>query len=210
MRLKEKFSDTSPEFAGRGLQKGVGSNFNTPFSWGRASKILEAEGWNYLSNGAFSYVFERESDPHRVLKLTSQNGDQAYMRFWSIAKRTENPHFPEVSRLGRLRVGKWNLFAVLVERLKPMPPDGNQDMVSRLRGESTAYLRGDTIPRWISVMYPEWIAALDMIKPALDVKKTVRYRGRHAFDFKPYRLDLNSGNLMWRGNTPVITDPLAS
>ena len=109
-----------------------------------------------------------------------------------MAKRSDNPHFPEVSRLGVMNVPD-PMYAVLLEKLEPKEYSHVEYIVSPMKN----FVRGtiDHLPNYITQKYPDLEEALTMTKSLL-------------MGNKGYSNDLHSSNIMWRGNVPVITDPI--
>jgi hypothetical protein len=196
--LIEKFVDQTPEVDGE--QATARSFPGRGQKWSSKERLdvldglqlfMEQRGWKILGTGYFASVFESPKVPGMVLKLMPRR-DQGYMRFYSMAKRSDNPHFPVVSRLGVMNVPD-PMYAVLLEKLEPKDYSRVDYIVSPMKD----FFRGDIdqLPNYISREYPELEKALAMARSLL--------RGN-----KGYNDDLHSSNIMWRGNVPVITDPI--
>lgn len=173
---------------------------------GLATGIMEymkERDWHYRNGGHFGGVFVNLQEPDVVLKILPR--DTGYLRFYSIAKRSENPHFPEVGKIRTMQIGETPLYGLMIEKLQPY--DGRYDEKAR------PITHGRPFDSYLSLSIVEYIEADDdqnfkvfdrlwpQLRPAVDkVKSVLGARYLH---------DIGSSNIMWRkGEFPVLIDPL--
>ncbi len=202
-KVYEKFRDESPELA-PDIPLSKGPRLSRPLNRGRDfTAWMEQRGWNKIGQGGYADVFYSEKQPQQVLKVF--HDDPGYIRFWAAAKNTDNPHFPEVSRMGRFAFVQddqhVSLIGVLIEKLERVPPGENYDDLYDLVRDIRFYLSTSTreLPLGITQRYPELQSALDILK-----KINTGSQGNPK-----YRLDITGSNILWRGDLPVISDPFA-
>ena len=165
-----------------------------------AEAILTDHGYQRVGSGTYAVVWGKP-DSKTVLKLV-KNEDKAYMDFVKLAlKHQDNPHFPRFSskvirlndnykaiRMERLVAGKGaednfrSMNAYIIERYISIK--GNLSGVAD-------YVREDI--NKLFDQYPQMKAACDLIIANLSYHQN----------------DLHPGNVMFRGNTMVITDPVS-
>lgn len=162
-----------------------------------ASAILNKSGYRSLGRPSrFGQVFHKDGDKS-ILKLFSLH-DHAYPKFVDLCRRTDNPHFPRFSRSSIVIKGT-PYCAVKTELLT----EGNYKLVyiaeffqafvhdfeTRFKVYQTGcedYLQGD----------PTMAAAFQLLKNTFGHDPTIKF-------------DLHYGNMMMRGETVVISDPVA-
>lgn len=200
--LQEKFTDMSPQVGSQGLRKGpptrkgaFGVSDQSLSPNDVVNKWFVQHGWNIISTGHWSRVYENPAQPNWVLKVMPGR-DRGYMRFWSIAKNSNNIHFPEVGKMGVMDIpGGQSVYCVMIEKLSPTCYDKPlqkllfRNLYSRQKDEAVA-------EQW-----PTWYDAFLEIYKVL--RKTNSQDGRYW-----YQNDLGGQNIMWRGNIPVIIDPI--
>ena len=159
-------------------------------------KIL---GLELLGLGARAHVYALS--PTRVLKVCSRL-DQGYDPFIRAAREANNPHLPKV-----YYIGNWADHPVYVlERLE----FGNESEKNFLRDEMyRRYNRlDDPSPEEPSSI--RWYQATnDPFGPELsDALRVVKNVTLNPPPGTYLSVDLHGGNIMLRGDIPVITDPL--
>ncbi len=195
--LREKFTDARVPLP-RDMQPTTVQDTGTIVENPAVIEYMKREGWTYIGEGLNAVVFGRPDSPW-VLRLT--DWDPGYLRFWSIAKHSENIHLPEVSRYGKVSFTTDDMehhvgFQSLVEKLTMGGP--NEELLIRsTRDFFDARTRG-FLPEEVEHLYPEWRDALELIRSA-NLGRNGRYK---------YMTDIHRGNIMYRGDVPVITDPL--
>lgn len=214
--LMDKFSDFQPKIGNDVDSNQSGESIRDEY--------MAQRGWTRIGSGAFGTVFKNPTQPGWVLKLFGW--DPAYMRFYSLAKRTDNPHFPEVSRMGtvvvpisRLRPEvKFN--AVMIEELAPFHSN-QSDLFQAMVDYADWYLntrfpdhRPAALAKLAPVVesaYPHFRAACELLRPIIDkpapLSAVARARGIQQ---RSYWHDGKDENYRLRGDTPVFTDQFAA
>ena len=161
-----------------------------------AVDLLTSKGYEQLGSGTFANVFQRKSRPNEVIKLFGTNDDayESYINF--IMKHQDNPHFPKV--IGKPMMITPDYYAVKLEKLEPY--DRKRDGLDLIRNIDQ-YLDGPFSSTSRKESFEEYLDAFPKFKEALDLLKTHKYKSSHGWD-------IHAGNVMWRGNTIVLTDPL--
>lgn len=218
--LFEKFRDQTPELGGYEARPQPYKDFSYGEHHESFDKLIKDAGWTYVNSGLMASVYEHPKYPGQVMKVLYRK-DSGYLRFYSMAKRSDNPHYPEVSRLGvikfpdtRRRTG-WDspnpditTYAVMLEKLNRYPsfPNQDNDDVDNFTTSFAEIIRGyarfdKPLPEWIDEKWP-------LLRPALELIKKYATMMKRGSSHRQYGVDIHSGNIMWRGNFPVITDPL--
>lgn len=152
--------------------------------------FLKSHGFTGLGMGAFGAVYEKPGYPW-VFKIFT--GDPAYKRYLDYVIRNQsNPYVPKIKG-GIIRINQ-NTFAVRMEKLTPMPnaiPRKVADLYWRLRNINRASDLNRKDLEWMQKNYPEILPILDALS-------------RVSGD----RLDIHHKNMMMRGKTPVLVDPV--
>lgn len=148
---------------------------------------LEQHGFKNLGQGSFGAVYEKPGYPW-VFKVF--NRDPAYLYFLKYAMAHQsNPHLPKIR--GLIKIDD-NTYVVRMEKLTQIPM-GSEPANSLLKQIHMMDSYGDLSDKQV-----EWI------------KNTLP--GVHqffmSFPLSGYEYDIHYENLMMRGNTIVITDPL--
>lgn len=155
--------------------------------------FMRKHGFNILGSGALGIAFEKPNYPW-VFKMFFD--DEGYLYYYNYARSHQNnPHVPK-TKGGPLKLtddshnGK--LYLVRIEKLTPLPND--------------APFTDPAIHEIINLEYPDSLtpdieeiiaSKYPLIIPIL---KDILNSG--------FAIDLHTGNIMMRDNTPVITDPL--
>jgi len=163
-----------------------------------AEDILEKAGYQKLGHGLYANVWWRK-DKSYVLKLVSSN-DRAYARYVRMCMSNPNPHFPKF-RGSFMRVND-NYNAIRMEKLSPVVRTRDMyDMVSVLE----SYI-------WHSAKLLSWPANLERDIQAMYVLEQTQPGITEACDLiatlPKVKIDMHLGNIMMRGKTIVITDPV--
>lgn len=152
---------------------------------GALLKYLESHGFKFVGRGVHGLVLEKPGYPW-IFKIFKQ--DPYYHMFLDYAiKHQDNPNVPKIKGKMIPIIGK--TYLVRMEPLTPIDP--NHELITR----TEAYFHLDDMPgdtrRWLQSRYPGVWKALE---------------GSQSWDGM---LDLHQGNIMMRGNTPVLIDPWA-
>lgn len=164
-----------------------------PMRYDEWLESLAAKGWVQISRATYARVFAHPNKPGRVLKVARD--DSAYDTFLSMALAyPNNPFFPKIFNVQRFTLQReWavvsftNVTVVEMERLTVKLPLTRADHNWRYAMEG--YAEGWRGKVWRS----KWE------QQAGDVLRKL---------FSLERPDLHAGNVMFRGNHPVITDPV--
>lgn len=156
-----------------------------------ADQILDKAGYKRLGNGAFGAVYEKPGVDY-VLKVFSST-DRAYIDFIKLVKSYPNKHFPKF--IGKVVKVNDVYSAIRMEKLSGM----HNHNVANLMQQYCVYrnVKGRIgYERLVDVL--DWLSEAPELKTALDL----------ILDNLAYELDLRTDNIMKRGNTYVITDPV--
>lgn len=160
-----------------------------------ADQVLRRAGYQRLGKGSFGAVYQKPGRPY-VLKVISSR-DRSYLDFIALARaHSTNPHFPRF--YGKLVRVTPEYYGVRMEPLKPYRHDpttiADYLTLRDYQGNPNSYLsmRRDDAFEFMEE-YPDLRAACDLIIDNLLTK---------------YPHDIKQDNLMLRGNTIVITDPV--
>ena len=161
-----------------------------PDTMGKAEKVLEKAGYVQLGTGAFASVYVRPGSSN-VLKLFYAD-DTAYIDFVKATLKYPNPHFPKFK--GKMMKITDTYYAVQMEKLREY--NGSWKNPSLL-SSYIYYLQG-----LHDADIADEINALEKEQPGIKAACKI------IADKVGHHLDLASNNLMMRGNTIVITDPV--
>jgi hypothetical protein len=155
-----------------------------------AHRILRNHGYEILGYGQFAQVFAKPSDPW-VLKLFS-NDDVAFIWFIAYTKQHPSPHWP----IFKSKVFQVNnvYSAIRTERLSPHTDDFA--MVHEIQYYVNHKFR-DTEEKFEP---RDTLIPVSLLQCVDDLSEAAKTAG--------YVLDMGSGNMMWRGNIPVLLDPV--
>ena len=176
------------------------NELSRPTSRVEAEKILTDHGYERVAGGTYAVVYGKPG-ANTVLKLVHKK-DVAYLAFVKMALENQsNPHFPRFSsKLIRLND---DYKAVRMERLTPGKGAEDNYRSFIAYGLDLYFARKGN-----------WNSMVDHAKESI----------RNAFEKNPklqeacdimikslsqYVNDLHPGNVMFRGDTLVITDPVA-
>lgn len=177
-----------------------------PPTMGKATAALERAGYEHMGSGLHASVYTKSGTDH-VVKLFSYR-DSAYPKFVKLAQTVSNPHFPKFK--GKLMKVTEDYYAIQMEKLSPLPEQSIgysninisssglgyaiNDYVRLKKGLGNNYIAPDkvkTIMEELEVSQPGIIEACDLIAGMTEAYP-----------------DIHKNNLMLRGNTLVITDPI--
>ena len=145
------------------------------------TNYLKQHGFARLGQGSFANTYEKPGYPY-VFKLFK--ADPAYLWYFNYCKQhQDNPHVPKIK--GNLIKISDDTFCVRMEKLTPCR---DHALAKTLRAATS---RRDSLNQ-LTKTYPQMVAILN------DITKT------------QYVTDLSVANIMMRGNTPILTDPLAT
>lgn len=176
-----------------------------PTHLGHAASILRSHGYTSVSGG-YGTVFTR-GDQNYVLKLFGSE-DHAYRAFVHMVRNNPNKHFPRFHG-NYIRVSP-EFYAVRMEKLDVFvdtrPYSSIQNLLAIYINDTYERSQGREPPINPSMQLVidnahKYVNSDNELKAACDLIVPMLYR---------YDLDLyhRSANLMLRGSTIVITDPL--
>ncbi|MCK9532592.1 MAG: hypothetical protein M0R77_18945 [Gammaproteobacteria bacterium] len=175
------------------------NELDMPRTRGLAGNILKSNGYEKIGRGAYASVWAKPGE-NTIVKIFD-NDDSSYKKFINLTLSNPNDHFPKIK--GKMFQINDRYTAIRIERLEPV------DKAKYIQlGLAPVYNYLNYVKNSRSHMSPEgtetMLAKIDEldknqpgIKKALDlIAKNFEY-----FDFNP-------DNVMLRGNTIVITDPV--
>ena len=165
--------------------------------------FLAGKGAKYVGEGMFATVYKLPK-ANTVLKV--MGSDPAYFEYVkTIIKYQHNPFFPRIKKFVTHVPKKGRKYTVVeMEKLTERCTDKTWNMCNTLEDALHIYDDDD-------VEYGTKYA----MKVLTRRFKTARKKHlRELVDimvklFRKHGSDLHEGNLLWRGNQPVITDPVA-
>lgn len=166
-----------------------------PDTFKGAVERLKSAGYNSLGSGYYGQVFEKPGADY-VLKVFS-NRDKAYTNFVNIARQNQdNPHFPKIK--GSIVKVTDAYSAVRTEKLANYSGEYASVLEEYLETGSLEHNNPDVKSKLEKVFQEQ-----PGLKDALDViHSSLIKTGQHENDF-------HMDNMMSRGNTIVIIDPVS-
>lgn len=181
MRVSDLFESTLTELS-------------RPSTRGDAEAVLTDAGYTQLGKGSQGVVYQKPGSPY-VLKLFNSN-DEAYANFIGLALRNPNPHFPKF--FGKRVMVTPNYFAIRTEVLKPST--GREEEVG-------------LIDRYI-IQMRDYGAVYDEVYTYMNAPANVELKAacdvvsKFLKQNSDFFCDVHPPNVMLRGNTLVLTDPM--
>ena len=156
--------------------------------------IMKQYGFKHLGTGNYGSVYERSGYPW-VFKIFTY--DKAYFDFLNYARRNQrNPHIPKIK--GRyIRINK-NTYAVRLEKLRPISDTEFKKISEVLNKIDMILNNSDSDPTPDEVQFIK--NNMNLYELMMTLTKTDT--------FMDYGVDLHQSNIMMRGNTPVLADPV--
>ena len=142
------------------------------------------KGFRMLGHGCYAAVFDSNVDPNLVYKIGVRISDP-FLNYIQETKLKSNPHFPRIYDV--MCGDDW--YLVKMERLEPIPSHKtflSNEIRSLVKEEGDALVHLTPTHELMSIAHH-----IRTLAESLEVK-----------------VDLHQGNIMMRGTTPVITDPL--
>lgn len=162
-----------------------------------ASDILIHAGYKELGTGGFAGVYAKGGSSY-VLKLYSSR-DRGYSDFLSMVAQNPNPHFPRIT--GKKRVlGSYH--AVRMERLSESTR-AVQSQIEMIEHYVLSLRYQDHLDPEHAEEVHAFMETQPELRVACDLVANVWMRGGND-----YLCDLAPRNVMMRGSTLVITDPI--
>lgn len=176
-----------------------------PDTMGKAMTALEKAGYEHLGSGIYGSVY-RKHGADKVIKVFATR-DSAYAKFVELAQTNPNPHFPKFK--GNLIKVTKDYYAVQIENLSPMPKTPSNYGSGILSSSTIGYALND-YTRMLHGLGPTWIPAnkIDTIMDDLEQHQPGIKQACKLISDLPFIPDIHEKNIMLRGKTIVITDPL--
>jgi hypothetical protein len=151
-------------------------------------KELISRGFKKIGSGSFSVVYEHPSYPW-IFKLFRE--DPAYMWYLNYAlEHQDDPHVPRIKgRFMQLQTDGGRLYLVRLEKLKTRNTHPSIKAAQRYIAALERKKSDDSLSR-----FPNLAQSID------DINSSKPRR---------YNWDIGKNNIMFRGSTPVLNDPLA-
>lgn len=173
--------------------------------WGLPSelvKFLKKQGYELLGDGAFSDVFAKPGEKF-VLKVIRRNANEdCYLQYVKALQGKTNPHFPKIGRIREYKTeAGMTWYVIPVERLKRVTPPVFRKRPDCIFAYSyEAYSKPASLKNVHPVDYDEMVEKYPQLVEAL--------KFIHSTFTGQCDMDLHSGNMMLRGDTLVLTDPI--
>lgn len=162
-----------------------------------AADILIRAGYKELGTGGFAGVYAKDGSPDCVKLYTTR--DRGYSDFLSMVAKNPNLHFPRITGRRRL-LGSY--YAVRMERLTPAPKEMHPQ-IEMIDDYIISIKYSDYLDRERIEEVHAYMDAHPDLKEACDLIAQVLRNGGGD-----YLCDLAPRNVMMRGDTLVITDPI--
>lgn len=191
----------------------------------RVLKNTEKAGNVLIGAGCYAAVLENRSNCEKAIKIGNSSEDPWLEYYERIVKPLQgNPHVP---RVDKLYIDHHNDYYVAnMERLQPKMyddfsdyDDHNDSLKEELADDINQYIKGEIIWKEFCDVWDQYpdivdLPALGQVMDAiLDATDALTAEDQSEIidnenDLERYnKLDLHSGNIMFRNNTVVITDP---
>jgi len=143
------------------------------------------KGFRLLGSGCYAVVFDSKTDPNLVYKIGSTLSDPFLVYAKLQNKFVDNPHYPKIYSIYEDTEHDW--YMVKMEALTKLPHH-KYEVITRVKKFMRHY------------------DGVVLTKPMEDlVNEISKLLEKHP----EIQLDLHNENIMMRGTTPVITDPLS-
>lgn len=156
-----------------------------------------------LGSGLYGVVFEKPGT-NFVYKLFDVN-DDGYKAYLNFARGNQNNiHVPRVSKPIRLKIGDIDAYLVKLERLSEtdLSNSVHEEQYKKIIAILNS-LRQIKTPNPMHSSAMKYLQKLDKTDPDLvSILEEID-------EMSPSEMDMHPGNVMMRGNVPVITDPYA-
>lgn len=195
------------------LRKKIGDTKFDP-GWSRSSKV-GTDVWNSIENmmakygyknvgqGAFATVFINEQKPSEIVKIFSDDPNTVKWLKWCVANKG-NPFVPQIKAKPVRIHNDW--YVVRMERLE-FNKSNQKEFAKAFRTliDNWQSLKSGDLPQ-------EYIVGMEKVAPGITTNPQLREVIEYLMDefSDPWAIDINKGNVMMRGNQPVIIDPVYS
>ena len=154
-------------------------------------EALVADGWERMGQtSCYGIVLRHPDCPGHVHKVAFRAKDDGWVPFVKYAKDNPNPHFPVIRGIE----DHGDFFVADIEKLSEMGCWG-EDYETSEKVASACY--SDNVNRVKSILSELTVPMARAVEAIRDNFKS------------DWKIDLHPGNFMKRGETLVVTDPLA-
>lgn len=165
-----------------------------------ADEVLNNSGYEQIGRGHFAKIYAKRGSDH-VLKLFASH-DMSYPRFVNMTIQNPNTHFPQFK--GKMMKITDTYYAIRMEKLSPISVNSLDQSILKLMREYINHQVDDSFRPFPRM---ETMSRLEKMQPGITeacdgVAELLKQGGAIS-------LDLHSGNVMKRGNTLVIIDPVS-
>ena len=156
-------------------------------------KYLRTRHFSKISQGGYAEIFSHKKYPNKVLKVLSINGDLSYMKYLEFCCANQDSAFvPKVFAIYIIQ-GNVKYCAVVLEKLRAYNSRNNVSFQRIL----------ENILNLVSNKQSH-VAITEFSSFCLQFSK---FYEEHKLQYD-FSLDLHNANIMLRGKTPVVTDPI--
>jgi hypothetical protein len=170
----------------------IDAEYNREFQFAKWTSFLESRGFVHLGSGAFGGTYEKAGYPW-IFKVFKNDDAYRYYIKYAMAHQA-NINLPRVK--GRVIKINDETYAVRLEKLSPIDKVLYLDLYAAVRAMVTSegMIPHRETAEFIDSFRKEYPGIYEIIGDMLKL---------------PYRLDFTQDNIMIRGNTPVVIDPIA-
>lgn len=184
-------------------------------------QFMQKRGYRYIGEGNYALVFQKNKNVvlkvYGVDKTVPIFGTFDPLVFYRVSKKINNPFVPKFGTPRKFTVDGINYIAIPSERLSKHPQNPNMQQAWSMYYSSHWPNSGTAIESLEKALKEANRSRQKQIKKAINTLKTVNpkildgYRETVDQVCKDLNCDDLSmpGNIMWRGNRPIINDPYA-
>ena len=170
---------------------------------GKAEYMLEKAGYEKLGYGVSGVVYAKPGEDH-VLKLF-RSWDKSYKLFVNFTLQHPNIHYPKFK--GKMMKITDEYYAIRMEKLTPITHDYDRLMVRTMKDYITQRI-ADNFREIDLDNAPWWVRDMEKLETKQPGITEVCEELAKFINETQAGLDLQPANVMLRGNTLVITDPV--
>lgn len=178
------------------FRRGTLTEIALPAKMQDAYEALTAAGYELIGDGSFARLFHKAGARY-VLKLFSTH-DEPYLAFIKLIRESNNIHFPKI--FGKVVQVTPHYYALRMEQLTPIGSDWKD--VAMVRKYIRAFEARRKPGQQIAPEVEAFMQARPQLKDACDLINR-NLIGRFFCDISP-------ANVMMRGDTLVIIDPVSA
>ena len=180
---------------------------------GEIKAKLQDWGFELAGAGMYSEVWHSSSG-NVVVKISKGKPDRCWMIFAQYARQNPNPHLPKIGKISTPRIDNTEYFIVFLEKLDNFDPRHYNltqgQWGSMIHDAHIAMMDGDWERIYnssdVDPEYEDYFLYRDKIPQSFWKTVNTLYHNLP----EGCGPDMHFGNIMARGNTPVIIDPYAA